>query len=330
MLVPQNTTVPSRVIRSLIVLLLLSSTLSFSAAPPPPESPGSPPPIPAATPSLISDLAPPSALLTTQRGTLPIILSAPHGGSVRVPGSKDRATGVTVRDDMTAEIALLVAQRLTTKLGAKPSFVIAQFSRKDADANRAPDSAEAFENDAAKAQYDAYHAALRTLVAEARAAHSGPDGKTPRALLIDLHGQKREPDAIVRGTRDGTSVAHLLARAGQSALTGPASICGRLRILGYRVLPEDEPAAAPQDLADPKPPTPAAHIPNPRHPLNETFFDGGYIISRYGATNSDGIDAIQLELGRSRSTDTLKLSRDLADAIAAFYEQYVKEGEKRP
>ncbi len=264
----------------------------------------------------------PAALLTTQRGTLPIILSAPHGGSVRVPGSKDRTTGITVRDDMTAELALLVAQRLTTKLGAKPSFVIAQFSRKDADANRAPDSPDAFENDAAKAQYDAYHAALRALVGEARAAHPGPDGKSPRALLIDLHGQKREPDAIVRGTRDGKSVAHLISRDGLAALTGPDSICGRLRTLGYRVLPEDEPEPGPLNPAEPKPSPPHA---NPRHPLNESFFDGGYIIARYGAASPDGIDAIQLELGRMRSTDTLKLSRDLADAIAAFYERYVAD-----
>lgn len=308
-------------IRPLAALIVLFSTLSLRAAPPQPDAPAPPAPAPAAAPSTGTELSTPSALLTTQRGTLPIILSAPHGGSVRVHGSKDRTTGVTVRDDMTAEVALLVAQRLTTKLGAKPSIVIAQFSRKDADANRAPDSPEAFENDAAKAQYDAYHAALRTLVDEQRAAHPGTDHH-PRVLLIDLHGQKREPDAIVRGTRDGKSVAHLVTRAGLPAITGADSICGRLRALGYRVLPEDEQAGVPQNPTDPKVSAPPA---NPRHPLNESFFDGGYIIARYGADSPDGIDAIQLELGRMRSTDTLKLSRDLADAIAAFYQRYVAD-----
>ncbi len=310
-----------------IPFILIAASLAAAVAPPDSSSATAPPPAIAA--SSPSELSPSAALLTTQRGTLPIILSAPHGGSVRVPGSKDRTQGVTVRDDMTAEVALLVAQRLTAKLGAKPSFVIAQFSRKDADANRAPDSNEAFENGAAKAQYDAYHAALRTLVDEQRAAHIGADNH-PRALLIDLHGQKREPDAIVRGTRDGKSVAHLIARAGEAALTGPESICGLLRTKGYRVLPEDEalpapPVAGTPSATEPSQLPPAAPPANLRHPLNETFFDGGYIIAHYGAQNPDGIDAIQLELGRMRSTETLKLSRDLADAIAAFYLRHVAQ-----
>lgn len=329
-----NTTIPSSVMHAIATISILCTALMFRGAAPPQQHAGAPTAVVDASPPSItkngSALASPAALLTTQRGTLPIILSAPHGGSVRVPGSRDRTQGVTVRDDMTAEVALLVAQRLTTKLGAKPSFVIAQFSRKDVDANRAPDSNEAFENDAAKAQYEAYHAALRTLVDESRAAHPGADNH-PRALLIDLHGQKREPDAIVRGTRDGKSVAHLIARAGEAAITGPESICGLLRTKGYRVLPEDDALPAPAvpgtpDATEPNQSPPATPPANPRHPLNETFFDGGYIIAHYGAQNLGGIDAIQLELGRMRSTDTLKLSRDLADAIAAFYEQSIKQG----
>lgn len=278
------------------------------------QPPVSTPPQPASpAPSLRpppSPLSLPSDLITVQRGTLPIIISAPHGGQCRIPGSKDRTTGVTVRDDMTAEVALLVAQRITAKLGQKPSFVIAQFSRKDADANRAPGAPDAYENDAAKAQHAAYHAALRALVDEA-STHA------PGAILIDLHGQKREPDAIVRGTRDGKTVVKLLARAGDEALTGPDSICGRLRKSGYTILPAlDEPATD-------------------RHPLSEKFFDGGYIIAHYGADPAPNsaerdakdpaktIDAIQLEIGRARSTDTLKLARDLGDAVVAFHQRFL-------
>jgi N-formylglutamate amidohydrolase len=250
-------------------------------------------------------------LITVQRGTLPIILSAPHGGQARVEGSKDRTRGVLVRDDMTAEIAMLVAQRVTAKLGAKPSYVIAQFSRKDADANRAPESGEAYENDAAKSPYDAFHHALRTLVDEQRA-ERGDLG----AILIDIHGQKREPEAIVRGTRDGKTVARLVARRGEEALSGPESICGRLRKMGYRVLPEEKSAADGDRRAD------------ARHPLDEKFFDGGYIVEHYGSMSPTGIDAIQIELGEMREKETLKVARDLGDAIAGFYETYLKHKDK--
>jgi hypothetical protein len=101
------------------------------------------------------------------------------------------------------------------------------------------------------------------------------------------------------------------------ALTGPDSICGRLTAAGYTVLPTE-----PDDKAKPDP---AA-----RHPLGEKFFDGGYIVAHYGSDQPDGIDAIQLELGRMRSTDTMKTARDIADAIAAFYERYLKPEQAAP
>ena len=60
-------------------------------------------------------------------------------------------------------------------------------------------------------------------------------------------------------------------------------------------------------------------------PTERTVIRASHIIAHYGAMSPDGIDAIQLELGRARSTDTLKLARDLGDAIAGFYERYVKK-----
>lgn len=247
------------------------------------------------------DLAGPTELITAQRGTLPIVISAPHGGMVRVPGSQDRLKGVLVRDANTAEVALLVAQRLTHKLGGKPSFVIAQFSRRDADANRSPESGEAFETDAARAQYEAYHRTLRTLVREVRGAHAG-------AILIDIHAQVRARDAFVRGTRDGRSVQALLNRRGVTALTGPDSIFGRLQTQEYRVLPElpaaDSKPASKDALTDPA--------------LNETMFDGGFITEHYGSHQVDGVDAIQIEIGGDLINNPTKTARDLADAIAHF------------
>ena len=250
-------------------------------------------------------------LVSVQRGSVPIIISAPHGGLVRVKGSKEREGGVKVRDVNTAEIALLTAQRITGELGSKPYFVIAQFSRKDADANRS--EAEGVENDAARAQWRAYHGALREFVDECRRVHG-------RAIVIDIHGQSRRPEAIVRGTRNGQTVKALVAKHGVAAIAGPDSLFGRLKAMGYAVIPElnaDE--NAPEDGVAPG---------------RETFFDGGYIVAHYGSQNADGIDAIQVEIGAQRSNSTLKMARDLGDAIAHFarafglVETKVGEGER--
>jgi N-formylglutamate amidohydrolase len=235
----------------------------------------------------------PSDLVTWQEGTVGIVLSAPHGGGVRVPGSKDRVKGETIRDLNVAEVALLTGQKLTDLAGGKPYLVIAQFSRKDVDANRKP--GEGYENDAAKAHYDAYHRALRAAVDECRA-------KYGRAILIDIHGQAKDPEAVVRGTRDGTAVARMIHDHGKGSVTGESSLFGALKKMGYKIIPDP----ADGELGE------------------ETFFDGGYITEHYGSHNADGIDAIQVEIGKQRVDSTLKFSRDLAAAIFGCYKAFVK------
>ncbi len=253
----------------------------------------------------------PSDLVTVHRGTLPIIISAPHGGGAKPAGGvtrtkQNQAAGqsqfVTVMDTGTAELASLLAVILTRALGAKPHLVVADFHRRYADPNRAPDLAS---QDAVGAhQYAAFHKALRAGVNDIRAAHG-------RGLLLDIHGQKREPNAIVRGTRNGETVRALLKTHGDEALTGPKSILGTLAAAGDRILPPND---------------------GPQEPLaREALFDGGYIVSEYGSHNPLGIDAIQLEFGTAfRAPERLvKTARDLATAVC-FARTYLGLAELPP
>ena len=251
---------------------------------------------------LLPELVGPQDLIMAQRGDLPIIISAPHGGVARIAGSKDREKGVQVLDTNTAQLAALVAQRITAKLGRRPYYVIAEFSRKDVDANRPAAASvddEAFNNPAAQQQYEAYHGALETSIAECR--RRWPEG----AILIDVHGQAKVPGAIVRGTRNGASMTHLTGLHGQAAIVGPKSIFGVLAAKGYTVVPKlDDPAISTDDE-------------------KETFFNGGYITERYGSLNAQGINAIQLEFGRMRTESLEKTARDTGDAVAEFYAAYL-------
>lgn len=233
------------------------------------------------------ELAPAEALVVAWRGDLPLVISAPHGGRARVAGGAGRRQGVLVRDEDTAELALLVAQRVIDKLGAKPYVVVAQFSRRDADANRPAD--EAFEDEVSGAHWRAYHQALRTAVDECRA-------RFGEALLVDLHGQARQPEVVARGTRDGRTMARLGARLGDAWLLGEKALDRRLAARGHKVVPEPR-----EDGARAK----------------ETLFEGGHIVATYGATSHDGIDAMQFEFGRQRD-DLRGLARDLGDSLAEF------------
>ena len=97
----------------------------------------------------------------------------------------------------TDRLALGIAARIKALTQRDVYLVVARFDRKYIDANRPPQ--RAFDQPAARPYYDAYHQAIRRFVDEIRARH-------PHGLLIDVHGQTKIPDALVRGTIDGRAV----------------------------------------------------------------------------------------------------------------------------
>src|SRR5262249_12322808 len=147
----------------------------------------------------------------------------------------------------------------------------------------------AYESDKAKPYYDAYHKALADACREVRK-------RWGRGLLLDLHGQGAEAKVVFRGTSNGKTVKLLLKRAGQAALSGPSSVLGHLEKHGYQVSPAGGSSG------------------------REDRFNGGHTVRTYGSHQKDGIDAIQLEWGRTfRAKETLgKTAKDLAAAVRAF------------
>jgi N-formylglutamate amidohydrolase len=144
-----------------------------------------------------------------------------------------------------------------------------------------------------------YHQAIRRFIDDIR-------GKYPAGLLIDVHGQKKDPRVVMRGTQNGRTVERLLARAGAGAVTGPNGIFGQLEADGFAVFPAND--APPGGTSE------------------NAGFNGGYTIGTYGSHNANGIDAVQMEFGtRYRQNAAVdKAAREAGKAIAAFYEAYLK------
>lgn len=242
-------------------------------------------------------------LLTVRGGTLPIILSAPHGGRQPIPNVCGRqGTGVaqfkTGRDNRTDELAEKIAAELERRLGGRPFAVIAHFERKYVDANRPAKGA--YESSAAKPYYEAYHYALGEACRRVRAVWG-------RGLLLDIHGQGGQVETIYRGTYNGKTVSLLTERFGRQALAGARSIFGYLERKGYRV----SPAANSTD--------------------EEGRYVGGFIVQTYGSHRGTGIDAIQMEFGTSlRSGAHLeRMAADAADAITVFAKEYLLPSKTR-
>src|SRR4029077_15136730 len=129
-------------------------------------------------------------LVSRYRGTLPAILTCPHGGDKEPPGVPHKRTGVELPADCRVEanhdrfnrtIPRGVAQLLFDVFGEAPYVVIADFDRAFIDANsRAPECA--FEDPDARPFFDEYHNTVRSLVDKIRADHGG------LGLLFDIHG----------------------------------------------------------------------------------------------------------------------------------------------
>lgn len=236
-------------------------------------------------------------LVHFQKGDLPIIITAPHGGTNIIQAATVRTNGTVLRDDGTYELALLVNAELTKLMkGKQPYLVAAQFHRKYLDVNRP--ATNAFESPAAKPYYDTYHQQISNYVAEIRQRFGG------EGLMIDLHGQARDAASIFRGTGNGVTVLRLIQKQGESAFTGTNSILGQLAQMGYNIIPNNTP---------------------PGKPPEDRSYNGGFTVRTYGSHKDDGIDAIQLELGSQlRRANRKKFATDLAKAIYTFQKTYLK------
>jgi N-formylglutamate amidohydrolase len=243
-------------------------------------------------------------LVSRHQGTLPVILSCPHGGkeaSVEVPereGSPGCPPLITDSDLHTRAITEGVAQRLLDLFGEAPYVVVAEFHRKYIDANRAdrPQNC-AYEVPAAQQNYDEYHNTLRGFVNEIRAEDGG------LGFLFDIHGTRVIPDDradVYLGTDNGATVTRLL-KVDAHALFRRRSLRGFLKAAGHTVSPK-EPG------------------------IEETAeVDGGHTVRTYGSSHEDGIDAIQLEIASTLRDDRDKraaLIETLAYAIGNLVSRY--------
>lgn len=249
--------------------------------------------------SITSTAAEPSdPLIDVGRGTLPIVISAPHGGTVDAPGIPHRKNTnaerfVTGIDGNTRELAHKVFAEIEKQIGGKPYYVVARFRRRHLDANRS--AVHSYEVPEARFYFDAYHDTLAEFCREVQ-------NKFGIGLFIDIHGQGAFPDDILVGTVGGETVKLLRQRHGDEALVGRSGVVGFLNAAGLETMPE----------------------------LNATEFNlprynGGYTVQTYGSHKAEGIDAVQFEYGSSfRQMDKLDdTAQRTAAAIKSFYQAYL-------
>lgn len=250
-------------------------------------------------------------LVKRHRGTMPIILTAPHGGSESPPNVQERSqkNGCDLKikkDKKTDIITEGVAQRILQLTGLSPYVVQAKFHRKFIDANR--ELKCAFTDSNAKGFFDEYHNRIAKYVSQILEENDN------RGFLFDLHGVNTEnlasdkPKAdIYLGTNNGgtlqpsfkredlfkTHGLHGLLKASEHQ----TSTGGANTVFKYTIYPKNESET-------------------------EEFLDGGFTVIN---SVKFGINCIQIELADTIRDNDEKRSfiiEDLAFAMINFVRRH--------
>ncbi len=250
-----------------------------------------------------------------QVGDAPLVLSAPHGGSLTPAEIPDRTVGTTVTDMNTDPLARSVATAFLAETGRRPHLVIARLRRTKLDPNREIVEAAAG-NAAAERAWREYHGFLEA--ARVAATTAGP---TP--FYVDLHGHGHADQRLEWGYllsaatlaltdaalnagpyRDQSSIRGMAAGAGgnfAALLRGPGSLGGRFEAAGYPSVPS------------PGKPAPGA----------DPYFDGGYSTARHGSRDGGPVSGVQLEMNFTGVRDTEANRLAFAAAAAGILSAWV-------
>lgn len=250
-------------------------------------------------------------------GTLPIILTIPHGGGLQPPGIMARRYGIIAQDTNTVELGLTLLEEMQSLYGGSPHAVICRLHRAKVDCNR--DLPEAAQGDpVATATWQRFHQATTDL-------RQKITDESGAGLALDLHGHRHEQPLIELGylipgpelnttnasldkdlrLQKMSSIRELAQRTPQpfsQLLRGARSLGGLLDSYGYQ------------------------SIPSPAHPSpgTATYFSGVYDILTHGSRDQGSISAIQVECPWAGVRDTpnnqRRFAKTLAKALGEYFE----------
>jgi hypothetical protein len=259
-----------------------------------------------------------SPYIVTRPGTLPIILTAPHGGHLRPNQAKTRTFGLLSQDTNTAELTLMIAAELQALYGGNPHLVICLMHRIKVDCNR--DLEEAAQGDPlAIATWHRFHNSVEAM-------RKDVTRKFGAGLVLDIHGHRHEQPRVELGylltgaqlsvpdealNQDPriaaeTSIRELDRRSPASLaslLRGRQSLGGLLEERGFRCVPSP---------ANPTPGTKAA------------YFSGAYDVMAHGSRDEGTVSAIQIECPwdglRDKPQNQLRFAKAFAAALGKYFE----------
>lgn len=247
-------------------------------------------------------------------GDLPLIVSAGHGGTLEPEEIPDRTEGTMVTDANTDALAMVMADSLEARFGARPHLILSHVRRRKLDVNRELGEA-AQGNPLAEHAWREYHGFIDHARRRVEEEHGA-------GFYVDVHGHGHEIRRLELGylltssdldrsdDQLDTSFAtrsSIRALAASSPLPFSALIRGELSL---GTLYEDAGVAA----------VPSAQQPTPG---SEPFFSGGYSTRRHGSRDGGTVSGVQIEAHRIGVRDTEPNRARFAGISGRVLERYL-------
>ncbi|WP_310568872.1 hypothetical protein [Gemmatimonas sp.] len=265
-------------------------------------------------------------------GNTPVILTAPHGGTLSPSSIPDRTasacggTATTVTDANTLELVRTMQTRYAARFGTYPHVIISHLARRKLDPNRLQPEAGCGNTEAATALGE-WHRYIDLAKSAVLTAHG-------KGWYMDIHGhghavQRLELGYLVTGTQlDGTDAA----LDASSALENSASI---LTLSQSSPLPFSALLRGPTSLGSLYaglgfPAVPSSSDPRPN---GAEYFNGGDNTRRHscgsaagplGGTTGGLICGVQIEANFVGVRDNAANRERFADVTAQVLEQYLR------
>jgi hypothetical protein len=240
-------------------------------------------------------------------GSLPLVLSAPHGGDLTPAEIPDRTYGTTVTDRNTRQLALQIREALRIHTGSYPHIIISHLNRTKLDPNREIVEAAQGDPEAERAWWE-----FQTFIDEAERIVEEEFGE---GFYIDLHGHGHAIDRLELGYllssgdlsnsdevlsdvafAEKSSLKALATKPGvvfSDLIRGPLSLGSLMELEGF--------PSVPSQLQP--------------HPGNDPYFTGGYNTWRHGSRDEGTVSGVQIECNYPGVRDTEANRQAFAEAL---------------
>jgi len=249
-------------------------------------------------------------------GDMPLIISAPHGGSLTPEEIEDRTTGTTVTDSNTKQTALAFREAVYSQTGHYPYVIISNLKRTKLDPNREIVEAAAG-NQWAEQAWNEYHGFIDT-------AKQLVEDQFGEGFYVDVHGHAHPIQRLELGYLLNSS--QLSQSDGQLDWSGLSSSSSISSLVNSSSFSFSELLRGPASLgalfeSGGIPATPSDVQPSPG--ANNPFFNGGYSTWRHGSMNGGTISGVQIEAYRIGLRDTASSRSHFASVFAQVIKAFL-------